>query len=327
MISLQYELTTYKKYLEDLAEFLGVTFTDNTVHFPEATGTGYMKLVELPNGVEALISHFRLKHDMLLERKKDNREYYTFCCEEIRDVTGFSITIESDTYEMEQNGHSAIYLTSFLYDVGYFLKKDALVSSVRVLLQPEWMKTYLGFDKDQEVLQQYLELKTAGVLYKKIDAETRQVFSELLKNDDSSNSMLYYYSRLLRLIEKFSSSLDEQTLRQPKTMEFSSDDIERIRKVETRLTSDFSVPPPTIPELAKSVVLSESKLKTLFKAIYGLPPFEYFQKHRMEKARVMLLSNEYSIKDVGYALGYINLSNFTLAFKKQFGHLPSELLK
>ncbi|MBL7764354.1 MAG: helix-turn-helix transcriptional regulator [Chitinophagaceae bacterium] len=326
MISLQYELTTYKKFMEDLAEFLGAEFANNTVQFPEATGSGYMKLVELPDGVEALISHFRLKHDMLLERKKDNSEYYTFCCEEIKDVTGFSITIESDTYALEQNGQSALYLTSFLYDVGYSLKKNTLVNSIRVLLKPEWMKKYLGFDKGQGVLQQYLELKTAGVLYKKIDAEARQLFSELLKND-KSNSTLYYYSRLLRLIEKFSASLDEQMLRQPKTMEFSSDDIERIRKIETRLISDFSVPPPTIPELAKSVALSESKLKSLFKAVYGLPPFEYFQKHRMEKARVMLLSNKYSIKDVGYALGYVNLSNFTLAFKKQFGQLPSELLK
>lgn len=312
--------------MEDLAEFLGAEFANNTVQFPEATGSGYMKLVELPDGVEALISHFRLKHDMLLERKKDNSEYYTFCCEEIKDVTGFSITIESDTYALEQNGQSALYLTSFLYDVGYSLKKNTLVNSIRVLLKPEWMKKYLGFDKGQGVLQQYLELKTAGVLYKKIDAEARQLFSELLKND-KSNSTLYYYSRLLRLIEKFSASLDEQMLRQPKTMEFSSDDIERIRKIETRLISDFSVPPPTIPELAKSVALSESKLKSLFKAVYGLPPFEYFQKHRMEKARVMLLSNKYSIKDVGYALGYVNLSNFTLAFKKQFGQLPSELLK
>jgi len=47
----------------------------------------------------------------------------------------------------------------------------------------------------------------------------------------------------------------------------------------------------------------------------------------MEKARVMLLSREYSIKDVGYAVGFVNLSNFTLAFKKQFGQLPSDLLK
>jgi AraC-like DNA-binding protein len=327
MISLQYELTTYKKFIEDLARFLGTAIVDNTVHIPETTGTGYMKLIELPDGVEALISRFRLKHDMLLERKKDNTEYYTFCCEEIVDVKGFSITIEADTYQSENNDHSALYLTSFLYDVGYFLQRDAQVNSLRVLLHPEWLKKYLAFDKDQDVLQQYLDLKTAGVLYRKMDAETRHLFTEILKEDAEGQPMLYYYSRILRLIEKFSAALDEQTLRQPRTLDFSSDDIERVRKVEATLTSDFSVPAPTIPELAKAVALSESKLKTLFKTVYGLPPFEYFQKHRMEKARVMLLSKEYSIKDVGYALGYANLSNFTLAFKKQFGQLPSDLLK
>jgi AraC-like DNA-binding protein len=47
----------------------------------------------------------------------------------------------------------------------------------------------------------------------------------------------------------------------------------------------------------------------------------------MQKAKMMLLSGNYSIKDVGYTLGYSNLSNFTLAFKKEFGQLPSEVLK
>jgi AraC-like DNA-binding protein len=47
----------------------------------------------------------------------------------------------------------------------------------------------------------------------------------------------------------------------------------------------------------------------------------------MQKARLMLLSGNYSIKDVGYSLGYSNLSNFTLAFKKEFHKLPSEITK
>ncbi len=47
----------------------------------------------------------------------------------------------------------------------------------------------------------------------------------------------------------------------------------------------------------------------------------------MKKARLMLLSGDYSIKDVGYKLGYSNLSNFTLAFKKEFNQLPSIVLK
>jgi AraC-like DNA-binding protein len=84
--------------------------------------------------------------------------------------------------------------------------------------------------------------------------------------------------------------------------------------------------PPTIKELAREAAMSESKLKKIFKTVYGLPPYEYYQRQRMEKARLMLLSGNYSVKDIGYTLGYANLSNFTLAFKKVFGKVPSQLL-
>lgn len=270
MIALQYELTTYKKFLEDIAGFLGLNIIDNTIRFPEKIGSGYMKLIILPGGVEAILSHFRLNHDFLLERKKDDKEYYTFCCEELKEVTEFSMTIESDTFEMKDDGRSAMYLTSFLYDVGYSLKSNAIASSVRVLLTPEWVKDYLGFDKKEEVLQQYLELKTAGILYKKIDAESAFIMNELLK-EKQGHSLLYYHSRILRLMDTFSNWLTEEIIRHPKTMNFSAEDIERIREIESRLTLDLSVPPPTIPELARSIAISESKLKTLFKTIYGLP--------------------------------------------------------
>jgi AraC-like DNA-binding protein len=326
MIALQYELTTYRKFLEDIASFLGLEIVDGALHFPEKIGSGYMKLIELPGGVEAILSHFRLNHDFLLERKKDNKEYYTFCCEELKEVTEFSMTIESDTFQIKDDGRSAMYLTSFLYDVGYWLKSNGIATSIRVLLTPEWIKDNMAFDKKEAVLQQYLELKTAGILFKKVDADSGHIMNELLKEPET-RSLLFYHSRILRLIDTFSNWLTDEILRRPKTINISADDIERIRNIESMLISDFSVSPPTIPEMAKSIAISESKLKTIFKAVYGLPPYEYFQKHRMEKARVMLLSKKYSIKDVGYAAGYANLSNFTLAFKKQFNQLPSDLLK
>jgi len=159
MIALQYELTTYKKFLDDIAGFLGLQIIDNTLRFPEKIGSGYMKLIELPGDVEAILSHFRLYHDFLLERKKTDIEYYTFCCEELKEVTEFSMTIESDTFELKEDSKSAMYLTSFLYDVGYSLKSNSIASSVRVLLTPEWVKNHLGFDKKEETLQQYLELE------------------------------------------------------------------------------------------------------------------------------------------------------------------------
>ncbi|MES1216491.1 MAG: AraC family transcriptional regulator, partial [Bacteroidota bacterium] len=268
-----------------------------------------------------------LNEDLVLERKKNNREFYTFCCDFVSEASEFKMSIASDIYQQENDGLSAMYLTSFLYDIVYYIKKDSVVDSIRILLTPEWMKKNLGLDEKREVVQQYIELKTGGLLFKKPDAEARQIMADIFSSDVTRQQPLFYHSRLLWLLEKFSSWLTPEIMSRPNAVDISRTDIEKVRKIESAITSDFSAPPPTIAKLAKSVAVSESKLKTLFKSVYGLPIYEYFQRHRMEKARVMLLSNEYSIKDVGYAVGYANLSNFTLAFKKQFNQLPSELLK
>jgi AraC-like DNA-binding protein len=44
----------------------------------------------------------------------------------------------------------------------------------------------------------------------------------------------------------------------------------------------------------------------------------------MMKARQMLNSKKHSVKEVGMQLGFKNLSNFTIAFKKEFSILPSQ---
>ena len=47
----------------------------------------------------------------------------------------------------------------------------------------------------------------------------------------------------------------------------------------------------------------------------------------MQKAKSMLLSNKFSIKEVGMSLGYVNMSNFSAAFRKEFKVLPSQLVR
>lgn len=327
MISLKYELTTYKDFLENLADFVGVKVVDNTVRFPEHFGEGFMHRVELGDGAEGLITYLKLKHDLVLERQQTEREYYTFCFEELKDINEFSMRIGPESFKAPDKSLSAMYMTSFLHDVGYFFKHDGLGMSIRVLVSPEWLQKFLEIDKTKEVLQQYLELKTAGVLYKKLTPEARELMHELLKyRGGGGPALLFYQTRLLRLVEIFSNWLSDAMKRPHAALNISKEDIESMRRVEAMLSATITTP-PTIPELAREAAMSESKLKKLFKTIYGQPPYEYFQKNRMKRAKLMLLSGNYSIKDVGYALGYTNLSNFTLAFKKEFAQLPSEVLK
>ena len=106
----------------------------------------------------------------------------------------------------------------------------------------------------------------------------------------------------------------------------NNDDVFLLMEVEKAMVDDFSKAPPTIEELARRFSVGTSKLKRQFKQVYGIPIYEYYQKYRMEKAKDLLLSGGFAVKEVGYRLGYQNLSNFANAFKKEFGVLPSEVV-
>ncbi|PCI34261.1 MAG: hypothetical protein COB54_00235 [Alphaproteobacteria bacterium] len=83
--------------------------------------------------------------------------------------------------------------------------------------------------------------------------------------------------------------------------------------------------PPTITELARQVGLNRSRLCAEFKEIFGTTIFEFCQDYRMNKARELLQDRNLSIAQVGERVGYDHATNFTAAFKKQFGFLPKAI--
>jgi AraC-like DNA-binding protein len=326
MIKIEYGLTTFNGFLEQMASTLGTEVKQNTLQIPERIGTGFLKVVEMPEGQEALVYNLKLNYDLLVERKKDTSEIYSFCHDEITDVQGFTMQIEGDELQVDSNERSAMYVTGMPYGISYFLKKGSEAKGTRVLLSSEWMKKYLHLDKNSDVMTKYIEMKTAGVLFKKVDMESKEILKEIILANTAAATPLFYQTRILKPVEKFFNWLSNEMTAIPDSLDISRADVERIIKVENMLVGDIMKPPPTIAEMSKVVAISESKLKKLFKQVYGLPPYEYYQKQRLDKARLMLLSGGYSIKDVGYAIGYTNMSNFTLAFKKEFNTLPSALL-
>jgi AraC-like DNA-binding protein len=82
--------------------------------------------------------------------------------------------------------------------------------------------------------------------------------------------------------------------------------------------------PCSLIELAHKVGLNDFKLKKGFREIYGTTVFGYLADLRMEKAKEMLQTAQYTVSEVAHEVGYKNAHHFTAAFKKKFGQLPSK---
>ncbi|WP_306354028.1 helix-turn-helix domain-containing protein [Flavobacterium sp. '19STA2R22 D10 B1'] len=103
-------------------------------------------------------------------------------------------------------------------------------------------------------------------------------------------------------------------------------DTENIMKsrqyIVERLTGKF----PSIHDLASISQMSYSKYISLFKKIFKMTPYNFFQNEKMSLAQTLLKSGNFnSVTDIAYHLNFSNRRCFSEAYKKHFNELPFKL--
>jgi AraC-like DNA-binding protein len=112
----------------------------------------------------------------------------------------------------------------------------------------------------------------------------------------------------------------------PYCMPLTKQDILHIRQAKTILAENFDKH-ITIPQLARQAGINEAKLKEGFKELFGLSIHTYLQQLRLEKAKHLLLTTEWSVTDITYDIGYSHVTHFITLFKKETGLTPAEWRK
>lgn len=328
VVSYVYSHIDYREFLEGFASVVGAVIQDDRFNFPQKIGSGYIRLLSLPEGLQAVVSDYELKEEIVVSRIGASVEVYNLRFEEIFVPGNITIEIQDEKIKESDKVHAGAKLYSTLFNTSYTLSPGTRLKNISILITKEWMKSHLGIQSTDEVLQQYLAIKSAGFNFEPFDAEYRTLFNEVLEEQkDNPLEKVFLQNRIMLLIEKFFKSLVAKMsqLAENQKVSLSHKEIDKLMEVESLLIQDFSQPAPTIAQLAKTATMSPSKLKSSFRQVYGSGLYEYYQKVRMQRARALLLSRQYSVKEVGTRLGYTNLSNFALAFKKQFNTLPSKI--
>ncbi|WP_312751981.1 helix-turn-helix domain-containing protein [Epilithonimonas hominis] len=82
-----------------------------------------------------------------------------------------------------------------------------------------------------------------------------------------------------------------------------------------------------IDEVAFLCNMSLSTFKRKFLQLYQESPGKWFQLKRLNKAKKLLLNNEATPSEIYMDFGYDSLSNFSTAFKNEFGYSPKNMMK
>lgn len=77
-----------------------------------------------------------------------------------------------------------------------------------------------------------------------------------------------------------------------------------------------------IGQLAEQACVTRPYLIRLFKRDIGLSPLQYINRKKVERAQLLLLTEEMTVKEVAYKLGFVDHSYFIRLFKKTTGRTP-----
>ena len=83
----------------------------------------------------------------------------------------------------------------------------------------------------------------------------------------------------------------------------------------------------SMEEIAQACGVSEGYFRKLFREYSGDNPMEFRQKHRVEKAKQLLVLDNLSVSQIAHELGFSDIYHFSKTFKKYSGMSPLEYVK
>ncbi len=83
----------------------------------------------------------------------------------------------------------------------------------------------------------------------------------------------------------------------------------------------------SVTSLAEQSNISNDHFIRLFKKELGLTPMRYINQRKIERAQLMLVVENFPIKDIAYKLSFENISYFNRVFKQYSGLTPMEYYK
>lgn len=132
-----------------------------------------------------------------------------------------------------------------------------------------------------------------------------QSIKSLLYNREK---LRYYYTNNIHKIDQVHSFGDPEQL--------------FVRQLNQQIKTNLDNTSFSVENLADALNISRVQLYRKVKAMLGISVSDYISNYRLEKAKSMLESTNYSISEIGYATGFSSPNYFSTAFKGKFGVTP-----
>jgi AraC-like DNA-binding protein len=288
---------------------------------PEWLGQGYIRKLKFGTDFKVVIHRYILHEDLTIQRNSFGAGNDLVTMFFYSNDEPIEIAYNNDPHvRFSQRDNSAIQVTSNDLSSTVCFPAHHHINYVVVGITAPKLKALLTVNEPNSILQTITNSGNSFLYFESMTAETKLLLKKMVvMNMNDSLSSFHMHIKVQELVYllfnklSFRESVVHQTI--------NSADAERLIYVRNKITSDLSIP-PVIRELANIATMSETKLKQLFKQTFGSTIYNYYQQARMEEAAFLLKQGRQSVAEVGYKLGFSNLSHFSRLFEKHYGLNP-----
>ncbi|MBB6462406.1 helix-turn-helix domain-containing protein [Flammeovirga kamogawensis] len=318
------EKTDFDISLKAWADIFKAKVVNNRVDFNNAIGIGSIDGYKCSDQLEVFRFQFKLHEVLEIERKKKDEEY-EFIPVFFGDPADESVLINSDDDEEGKkytyNSKGAFCSNTLgLANWKYPKNKDLKVISIRIKL--DYFKYFVS---QSENLQKVFNPNQTFLIFEEFDPRMRELFTQIfeLKRDEIfENEHIEVYAQNM-VLTYFKNISKRKELLENNKYPFN---VEPVFKARSILKSTLNKP-VSIDYLTVECGLSESRLRFLFKKIFGATIHQYHQDVRLDKSRMLLREGKKTMSMIALDLGFSSSSHFTLAFKKKYSITPKDFKK
>lgn len=322
----------FKDVLNDLSKEMGTTYSQSceeyTLIIPETFGKGSIKGINFKEGLGLLFYDCTFYEDLEI-RFIVNQIHplkFLFC-----EGGGFSHHFEDETKMHKVEVLENIIVASNQTD-GHILKFLAGVHTVINSLEidrKEFIKTMDCEIKSLDTVFEklFLDINAKKQFYYHGDysIQMADLFSEInsTKLKDFIRSIFLHgsaYKMLSIQILEYHDS--KQSSGKPSLLK--KRDQELVRAAAAIIENDI-LDFKTVKALGERVGLNATKLQFGFKEIYGFTVNEFVQNRRLDLAKNLIKTTEYSFSEIAYMVGLSSKSYFSKIFRNKYGITPSEI--
>lgn len=302
--------------LTQFAKQLGTKIKGRRLDIPHNFGSGYCIEYLFNRYIRMLISNYQLKEDLEIANPFVGNS---------KRIIFFKFQNMFPKEERTSSETPLVLVATSRINRDELLSIHSNTATINIEVEVDYLDEVFKLSDKSPILQSLLKEDQPLLFEQTVYPSLQRIVYEILNEEiDESFRIPLLRIKAEELICRLLMELEKRE--EVHLYPLNTADIQTLYEIKARILKHLDTP-PLIKNLAKEANMSITKLQRLFRQVFGDSIFSYYQTFRIKEAARLLREEKLSVSEVGYELGFTNLSHFSRVFAEHIGVRPKQYTK